>query len=168
MSNQVPPHPEESQENEAKKDTRTTADIRNDAKEALRLYEALANQSEKPSETDTNIFDATMVLRIDVQGSDAPLVIPAQPTIMIGRRDPATGEKPDVDLSTHAAYQMGISRNHAVIKWENMQLFLYDLDSRNGTYVNGKRAVPNQPTKLHDGDELRLGKMALKLYFRKK
>lgn len=166
MANQEPQHPEELNDEE-NKSTRTTADIQNDANEALKLYQAMASNSESMPMGEEGIFDSSMVLRVDVQGSDSPLVISPQLTIMIGRRDPATGEKPDVDLSTHAAYQMGISRNHALIKWEDSQLFLYDLNSRNGTYVNGKRAIPDQPTKLYDGDELRLGKMALKLYFRK-
>jgi len=32
-----------------------------------------------------------------------------------------------------------------------------DLDSTNGTFLNGMRIMPHQPRILRDGDEIRLG-----------
>lgn len=47
----------------------------------------------------------------------------------------------------------GISRFHCRILKENGVLFLEDLNSTNGTYLNGIKLVPNQPVRLEAGDE---------------
>ena len=46
------------------------------------------------------------------------------------------------------------SRNHAEIHRLGARFVLRDLESANGTWVNGKRVME---TSLHDGDELRIG-----------
>jgi len=146
----------------------TTSDIQREAEEALRLYNSLqentASQVRRPSVT---LADG-MLLMIDVVGSGSPMYITPKAEMIVGRRDPATNSTPDIDLSPHAAYQMGVSRHHVVLRWQDEQLVLFDLGSRNGTFLNAKKTIPNQPYKLHDGDELRLGKMTLRIYFREK
>ncbi len=51
-----------------------------------------------------------------------------------------------------------ISRRHAKFVWENGEVTLYDLDSSNGSYVNGNR-IRSQV--LIDGDRLRIGEFPL-------
>lgn len=161
---------ENSEENDSKRDEkgRTTADMQQEAAEALKLYNTLKSGDTVRDKKQTGLFDASSMLAVNIQGSDNPLLLTAKSEYIIGRRDPATGHSPDIDLSKHGAYQLGISRKHAVIKWEDDQLFLFDMGSRNGTYINGKRAIPEQPFKLYDGDEIRLGKMRLKIAYTKK
>jgi len=48
-----------------------------------------------------------------------------------------------------------ISRRHAELTPDNGKWYLRDLDSNNGTYVNGKRIT--EPTLLHSGDQVRTG-----------
>jgi DNA-binding response OmpR family regulator len=48
-----------------------------------------------------------------------------------------------------------ISRQHAVIMRSGQVYMLHDLDSHNGTFVNGRRI--GEPSTLHDGDEIELG-----------
>jgi adenylate cyclase len=49
-----------------------------------------------------------------------------------------------------------VSRRHAAIQvQQGNEFWLVDFGSRNGTYVNGLRIV--QPTKLRDGDRIRIG-----------
>lgn len=50
-----------------------------------------------------------------------------------------------------------LSRRQARIFWEGGVLYIADLGSKNGTVVNGT-AVQEQPCRLQDGDELRLGR----------
>ena len=51
----------------------------------------------------------------------------------------------------------GISRKHARIRHDSQQnLFLDDLDSRNGTFVNGERV--ERPTPLREGDKIQIGR----------
>jgi pSer/pThr/pTyr-binding forkhead associated (FHA) protein len=37
-----------------------------------------------------------------------------------------------------------------------------DMDSTNGTLVNGQKLAPRQPHPLHDGDTIQLGKLILR------
>jgi diguanylate cyclase (GGDEF)-like protein len=50
----------------------------------------------------------------------------------------------------------GISRNHARIRTEGDRVWLEDLGSRNGTYLNGQRITGT--VELHDGDKIQFGR----------
>ena len=45
-----------------------------------------------------------------------------------------------------------VSRMHAQISVENEEVVVKDLYSGNGTYVNGRRLIPNEPKRLNNGD----------------
>jgi len=82
--------------------------------------------------------------------------------ITIGRRDPETNARPDVDLEGFGAIDKGVSRRHAtIIRRERGSLQIIDRGSPNGTYLNGQRLVPHQPRILRDGDEIRVGAMVI-------
>jgi hypothetical protein len=68
-----------------------------------------------------------------------------QDTVTIGRGS-------DCDI---AIPDRQISRYHARIERDNDGYLLYDLDSKNGTYVNGTE-VQGEPHHLRDGDEIQL------------
>ena len=53
------------------------------------------------------------------------------------------------------------SRQHALIRCHDDGCELYDLDSRNGTWVNGLRI--SQPTHLQPGDRIQLGNTSLRV-----
>jgi hypothetical protein len=110
-------------------------------------------------------FTSNMVLRFEIEGAPTPILLTPQAETAIGRRDPATGTMPDVDLSAYAGYRLGVSRKHAVIRHQNDRLDIYDLGSSNGTTVNGERLTPHEPHTLRDGDEILLGKMMVKVLF---
>ncbi|MFI7662859.1 FHA domain-containing protein [Micromonospora parva] len=50
-----------------------------------------------------------------------------------------------------------VSRAHARLFWIDGRLHLDDLDSANGTFVDGQRVTPGTPVALSAGQELRLG-----------
>ena len=50
----------------------------------------------------------------------------------------------------------GVSRHHARLRLETDQLWLDDLESRNGTFVNGIKI--DKPTVLADGDKIQVGR----------
>lgn len=50
-----------------------------------------------------------------------------------------------------------VSRRHAVISFKDDVWFLTDLESRHGTYINGVRLEVNTPTRIGEGNLLRLG-----------
>ena len=86
--------------------------------------------------------------------------------IIIGRK--SREEDPDVtiDLETYDGHKLGVSRHHALIKHLKNALILVDLDSINGTFVNSRRALPTKRYALMDGDEITVGRFAMKIYFK--
>ncbi len=81
----------------------------------------------------------------------------------LGRISEGQPIMPDIDLSPYQAYASGVSRLHAVIKREASHVFLMDLGSANGTYVNGRRLNPNVEHSLTNGDVVALGKLKIQV-----
>jgi serine/threonine protein kinase len=50
-----------------------------------------------------------------------------------------------------------VSRRHARLWFDGGHWFLADMQSANGTLVNGARLQPNQPVALNDGDKINFG-----------
>lgn len=82
---------------------------------------------------------------------------------ILGRYDPDRSQQPDVDLSDYRAFEHGVSSRHAVIQHTPEGVQIVDLGSTNGTYVNGRRLVPNQYYVLNDGDEIRFSRLVTRI-----
>ena len=82
--------------------------------------------------------------------------------ILIGREDPVSNIYPDVDLTPHGGEEGGVSRLHAKIFLQNGQYMIEDENSTNFTFVNKQKLAPKTPTPINNGDEIRLGRVALK------
>jgi len=50
-----------------------------------------------------------------------------------------------------------ISRNHTLIEKKNNQLYLVDLNSKNGTYLNGRKILPKKKILVNPGDSIKIG-----------
>ncbi len=50
-----------------------------------------------------------------------------------------------------------ISRNHTIIEKKNNQLYLIDLNSKNGTFLNGQRITPKRKIIIKLGDSIKIG-----------
>jgi hypothetical protein len=57
-----------------------------------------------------------------------------------------------------------VSRCHAVLLRDVAGVRLLDLESTNGTLVNGLPALPDEPVQLADGDLIQLGQVALRYH----
>ena len=104
-------------------------------------------------------------LLLHVRGYDTPLVVPLAERLVIGRRNTETGETPDISLDAYGAREQGVSRQHAMIVQEADGLKVMDLGSANHTYINGQRLIMHQARILRDGDELRLGRLVMRVHF---
>ena len=51
-----------------------------------------------------------------------------------------------------------VSRLHARIEAGEKGLYVRDLNSRNGTCVNGKKLLPNEAEPLREGDQVSFGR----------
>jgi hypothetical protein len=110
-------------------------------------------------------FDETMILRLDVEGANTPILLSPKGETSLGRRDPATGTMPDVDFTAFAGYRLGVSRKHAILRLNDKHLEVFDLGSSNGTAINGVKLAAHHPQPLRDGDTLTLGKMNMRILY---
>lgn len=84
----------------------------------------------------------------------------------LGRSAGGQAIVPDVDLDTYGAQDQGISRLHAEIQLDESGVHVVDLDSVNGTLINGRRIEPQQPHELRNKDIIQLGQMQLQVISR--
>ncbi len=83
------------------------------------------------------------------------------PRAAIGRFDPVTGLKPEVDLTT-LDLNRSVSRHHARVLLEEGQYNVTEeMGALNGTFINGRRLVSGKPSRIQDGDVLNLGMVKL-------
>jgi S1-C subfamily serine protease len=73
----------------------------------------------------------------------------------LSRGGTVIGRHPDSGLQLHPTLDLEVSARHAEIVCNGGRWFIRDLDSRNGTYVNGLRVTGE--TLLWDGDRVMLG-----------
>lgn len=111
----------------------------------------------------TYIGKSTEII-IKINDIEVMRIQPSQEMIM-GRSDTGTSFTPDIDLAHQNALELGVSRRHAKLKVNDGEITLIDLNSSNGTFLNGQRLVPNQPRVLHNGDEVRVGKLVTHIFF---
>ncbi len=121
--------------------------------------------------------DSTKVLSSEgLFGQDISIMLVLQPSgqlfflsgkteYWLGRSEPTKPFVPDLDLAEHRSMEQGVSRRHGVLRFENTFLFYTDLNSSNGSRVNGEKLRPEIPIVLNDGDELCLGRMVFRIYF---
>jgi pSer/pThr/pTyr-binding forkhead associated (FHA) protein len=97
-----------------------------------------------------------------VAGSAAALPLPASAQAIVGRSDPVSNFYPDLDLGPHGALDNGVGRRHLRVFLQGGQVLIEDLDSTNGTVLNGQKLAPRQPQPLRDGDQILAGKLLLR------
>jgi serine/threonine protein kinase len=117
--------------------------------------------------TDQNDISSTTMESIGIatllaeNGKSFPV---AEETVVLGRNSSTKNIQNDIDLSELDIKKI-ISRRHAMIQRANNEFVLYDLESRNGTFVNGVRLSPTQPHTLSSGDVIEFGSGGAKLTF---
>jgi hypothetical protein len=84
----------------------------------------------------------------------------------LGRVSEGQPVMPDIDLGPFQAYTHGVSRLHAVIRRGVEDVHICDLESANGTFVNGQRLPPNEEHALAHGDMVALGGLKIQILLR--
>jgi pSer/pThr/pTyr-binding forkhead associated (FHA) protein len=114
----------------------------------LKLSCAAADRGAANSRREARLLVNRAVLRIQAQdGTSREHTIAAEQTL-IGR-----SVQSDVRLA-----DSGISREHAVITWDGERYTIEDLQSTNGTRVNGKRV---RSAELAADDRIQMGRTTL-------
>jgi RNA polymerase subunit RPABC4/transcription elongation factor Spt4 len=99
-------------------------------------------------------------IAIYIAGAPAPFYLPIDKELILGRQVGAKMETL-LDLTSLAAFNMGVSRRHAMIRRVGSDFEVLDLASRNGTWLNAMRLIPNKPYGFASGSQLRLAQMPL-------
>jgi len=112
---------------------------------------------------DENAFavgDCTCV-QIMIDGQHDKLDFSQTDSLTLGRADMLHSSLDLFDLHFYDAHENGVSRGHCklTIKWG--QLFVTDLDSTNGTFLDDRRLKPYQPYVIKTGTTLRLGHLPI-------
>lgn len=97
--------------------------------------------------------------------SDAPITVEfvdkSQPTLFLNGPVIRLGRSPTADV-VFPPNDTAISANHAKLVCQNDELIVFDTESKNGVYVNGRRVGR---AKLNPGDVVRLGPTGPELRF---
>ena len=74
------------------------------------------------------------------------------------------GSETHIDLTRYDAINCGVSRVHMFLHCLDNQFYVEDVDSRNGTFLNGNAIPSFQMTPVRNGDEIRLGHLRMYIY----
>lgn len=87
--------------------------------------------------------------------------------IIIGRTDPNTNFRPDVDLEDYGGAEGGVSRRHLLLIPDHDTFMVKDLNTTNGSYLNGSLMKAHKIYSIEPGDELTLGRLRLRVMYAK-
>lgn len=107
----------------------------------------------------------TLTLTAGRSGRQMSFPLPIE-EVGLGRSDAAYGVYPDLDLALDGGHVAGVSRHHAKIIQLGNRLFVEDLGSANGTFLNEERITPHLLYALREGDTLQLGRLQLLVEFK--
>ena len=145
------------------------ASLEGNPTDLVAITEYTGVQSNVPAEDVASFVDVAMIpeggVGIHVAGAPKPFYVAVYKELIIGRQSEATLES-TLDLSDLDAFNMGVSRRHAMIRRVESGFEIIDLSSRNGTWLNAEQLVPNKPYSFASGSQLRLGRMRLFVVYR--
>lgn len=136
----------------------------------------MLQDADHPGNLNPDALDAESVLqpvarlnsiRLEIQITpevSRTLKFPPNARILIGRSDDEeTASDLMLDFAPFEGEKKGISRVHAAISDQEGQVYITDLDSTNGTRINGLTLAAHQPYRLYEKDEVELGSARLNI-----
>lgn len=105
-----------------------------------------------------------MIPKLMLHGQDGQTGKRYQVTIerdMLSRGPVTLGR--DHSLSQIVVDHPEVSRRHLELRWRDEGLQASDLNSTNGTYINGRQVSPMTPAHVQNGDRIRLGNLELSI-----
>jgi len=80
---------------------------------------------------------------------------------VVGRTEPDGDTKADLDLTPFNAGSFGVSRQHIILFPTDEGPCVIDLNSTNGTWINGLYLEPGRKYRLRSGDRIELGSLKM-------
>ncbi|WP_119072732.1 FHA domain-containing protein [Aggregatilinea lenta] len=114
----------------------------------------------------TAYFDQNSRLQLSMRDAGEEIVVVVGNGLVLGRfSDEVPPQVRALDLTPYGAVEQGVSRRHLEITRQHDTIFVTDLGSANSTYLNGQRLIPREARILRDNDELRLGRLVIRVAF---
>lgn len=110
-------------------------------------------------------FNQNALLVLSIEANQEPLIIDPLPQTYLGRYEENPSESLHLNLTPFGAKEKGVSRIHALLHRNEFTIEVQDLDSKNGTYLNGDRLPTQQLQVLRDRDEIILGALPIRIAF---
>jgi hypothetical protein len=129
---------------------------------ALKTHHAEAPTTDRADQSQTPVPPASPPKLVVLRGLKINVEYPVyEGRNTIGR----FADKPvDIDLLIQESVeQIWCSRQHAAIAYQSGTVSIEDLNSLNGTWLNGIRVHPGQPRQLKAGDIVQVGTVQMKL-----
>ena len=126
--------------------------------EMLELLERIEPRPQEPAKDGDEARVALFLI-----DNDSVLDLSGKSEFTLGRVIEGHPAFPDLDLTAFEAYAQGVSRQHAIVRIIQEQVIILDLNSSNGTRVNGQKIIPHVEYPLQDGDIVALGKLRLQV-----
>src|SRR5258706_1299495 len=115
-------------------------------------------------ETDSKNSKQNWSIELQFENPDRTLRATVETESVFGRRDVDQVEVGLIDLLPFGAEELGVSRHHAALRWQNGLLCITDLTSANGTLLNGLRLEAGMTYRLNEGDQVHLGHLPFKIH----
>jgi len=115
------------------------------------------------NEIKENINEINIDYSLEIQNHNVQIDLEVNKEYTIGRVTEGQPILPDIDLSVYKAYNYGVSRIHALIRIVDNKIILKDLNSANGTRVNGEKIVTQIEYPINRGDQIALGKFLIRI-----
>lgn len=85
---------------------------------------------------------------------------------LLGRFNSTKPRSNHIDLVPFGAQERGVSRIHAQIHMEDDVLYITDMESTNGTYLDGVRLLPNQQHRIRQKSDILLGRLHIQVMYK--
>lgn len=104
-------------------------------------------------------------LLFDQSGALFEFALPPQTApILLGRATKETSPIINIDLTAFNGGDLGVSRIHARFERSGSRIFVRDLNSTNGTWINGSRLTPMNVHEIHHGDKVEFGRLPAQFF----
>lgn len=116
-----------------------------------------------PPMPSASVYTTLRGAQLVLQGGAVTLPLPAAAQVFVGRADAMSQFYPDIDLTTYNGLEQGVGRRHLRLFVQNGQVYVEDLDSTNGTFLNGQKLAAHSVQLVRNGDEVRLGRLVVRI-----
>lgn len=114
----------------------------------------------------TDRLGSDRVLILQIGNDETPILVQIRNEVILGRLSQVDDTCTYLNLVPYGAEDAGVSRRHARLLRDEDLLYVMDLNSTNGTRLNGEVLPASVEQRLRDGDELTLGRLKVSVFFK--